>query len=258
MDLVAEAKERMKNKKPKWDRADARYNNLVRMTPQIRRNSKRIPRSKQYPNQNKRWTQEDYDVLLNPPDNATYRLLSKKLGRHKNAIIKRRNKLGLPPLADCTHDGYTVHYIAQILQISNSGSLRRIFTLYKDMHEVKKVRYNDRGTGKREKNVYLYSGELVWEIFRKYKDRLDLSNYKQYDIMPEPDDYKEIIQSSKYKKRHTHIWSMQDMKVLHDLFQQGLSATEVRDIAAKKLNLPKLTVKNKIYNDKLHILYAED
>lgn len=257
-DLVAEAKKRMKNKKPKWDREDARYKNLIRMTPQIRAASKRIPSSNKYPNQNKRWTQEDYDILLNPPDNATYRLLSKKLGRHKNAIIKRRNKLGLPPLADYTHDGYTVHYIAQILQISNSGSLRRIFALYKDMYEVKKIRYNDRGTGKKEKNVYLYSGELIWEILRKYKDRIDLSNYQQYAIMPEPEDYKEIIESSKYKKRYIHDWSMKDIKLLHDLFQQGLSTSEVRDIAAKELNLSKLIVKNKIYNDRLHILYAKD
>lgn len=257
-DLVAEAKIRMKNRKPKWGREDVRYKNLVRMTPQIRKNQKRILPCERYPNQNKHWTQEDYDILFNPPDNATYRMLSKMLGRHKTAITKRRSKLGLPPLADYTYDGYTVHNIAQILQISSSGNIRRIFVPYKNHQGVKTVKYNDRGTGKRLKNTYLYSGELVWEIFREHKDRIDFSNYEQYDIMPEPEDYKEIIESSTYKKQETHHWTMKDMKILHDLFQQGLSASEVRDIAAKELGLSRLVVKNKIYNDKLHLLYAEE
>lgn len=258
MDLVAEAKERMKNKKPKWKKTDIRYGNLVQMTSERRSELNRMPANEKYPNQNKHWTQEDYDILLNPPDNATYRLLELKLGRHRNAIMKRRLKLGLPPLAEYTQDGYTVHNIAQILQLSSHENIRRIFVNYRDKYGVKEVRYNDRGAGKKEKNVYLYSGELVWEIFRKHKDRIDFSNYEQYDIMPEPDDYKEIIQSSKYKKKNVYIWTMKDMKVLHNLFQQGLSAPEVRDIAAEKLNLPKITVKNKIYNDELHTLYAED
>ena len=197
-------------------------------------------------------------MLFRSPDNATYRMLSKKLGRHKTAITRRRSKLGLPPLADYTQDGYTVHNIAQILQLSSHGNIRRIFIQYRNHHEVKKVKYNDRNTGKKAKNAYLYSGELVWEILRKHKDKIDFSNYEQYDIMPEPEDYKEIIASSKYKRSHIHEWSMKDMKLLHDLFQQGLPATEVRDIAAEKLGLPRLVVKNKIYNDRLHTLYADD
>lgn len=258
MDLMTEAKERMKNKKPKWKKTDIRYGNLMQMTPQARKELNRIPANQKYPNQNKHWTEEDYDVLLNPPDNTTYRLLEKKLGRHRNAIMKRRLKLGLPPLAEYTQDGYTVHNIAHILQLSSHENLRRIFMDYRDKRGVMEVRYNDKGAGKKEKNVYLYSGELVWKIFREHKDRIDFSNYEQYDIMPEPDDYKEIIRSSKYKKRNMHVWSMKDMKVLHDLFQQGLSSTEVMDTAAEKLNLPRTVVKNKIYNDKLHELYAED
>jgi hypothetical protein len=131
---------------------------------------------------NRRWSSKEIEYLKENWGNKSIGAIAKKLGRTKNAIICKKNKLKLSPFLDSNKNGaVTMHALTTALNFKDFGNgYKKVAWVQKRGLPTHKLRV-DKQTFK---VIYIHE---FWEWAEKNQDFLDFSKFEKYSLGAEPE-----------------------------------------------------------------------
>lgn len=190
----------------------------------------------QFEKQNKNWSEEDLELLMELYGNVGMNILMKRLQRTESAIqFKALEVLGSADMC----------YIGGLMsgpQIADALSVGRSTVLLWVNKRGLPARYLTRVSGRSTENQHIFIEPTdFWNWLKNNKDRVNFARIKRGVILPEPDWLDEEIKKVPFLNKRKS-WTKEEEEYAYFLYEGGMNYQDIAD----KLDRPPRSVVSKL------------
>jgi transposase len=198
-----------------WKDLNQRKNREVAITMAVKKRPER---------DNRHWTEEEDDLLLELIGTSNYNSIGSRLKRSPQAVEKRLQDLG-------TSDKYLLTGMMSASELASHVKRDKMYVINLiKKHGLPAMTNSLNYKGDKKVTYYFIQAERFWSWAEKNRDKLNFAEIEEGAILPEPNWLEAQRRIDYYKPITRKKWSDKDEKRAVELLQAGYTHQQVADV----------------------------